>query len=84
MYIQNTWEIMRRWDYQLAHLHIHIDSSRNVSLKITTKKKKKKKKKNQNVIFSLFFPIYINYSLFYLKCFTPSIQLKPKPDCLSN
>ena len=43
---QNTWEIERRWDHQLTHLHIHIKCSRNVSLKIT---------KIQNFISSLLF-----------------------------
>ena len=45
-YIQNTWKFVRRWDYQLTHLHIHIDCSRNVLLKIT---------KIQNLISSLLF-----------------------------
>ena len=33
--IQNTWKIVRWWHHQLTHLHIHINCSRNVSLKIT-------------------------------------------------
>ena len=51
LYIQNTWKIVRRWDHQLTHLHIHVDCSRNVSLK----KEKKKKKKN-------IFPIFIQFT----------------------
>ena len=53
---QNTWKIVRRWHHQCTHLHIHIDRSRNVSLKIMGIK---------NFISSLYFlPIYINFSLF--------------------
>ena len=42
-------------DNQLTHLDIYIDCSRNVSMKIT---------EIQNFIFSLFYPIYIKFSLF--------------------
>ena len=47
-YIQNTWTIVRWWHNQLTHfhIHIHIECSRNVSLKIT---------KIKNFISSLFF-----------------------------
>ena len=44
---QNTWKIVRPWHHQLTHLHIHIDTSRNVSMKIT---------EIQNLISSLFLP----------------------------
>ena len=57
LYIQNTCKILRRWDHQLTHLHVHINCSRNVSLKIL---------KIQN--FLIFYPIYIKCSLFYSKC----------------
>ena len=57
LYTWNTWKIVRRWDHQLTHVHIHIDCSRNVSKKIT---------EFQNFISSLFFnTIYIKFSLFY-------------------
>ena len=46
VYIKNTWKIVRRWDHELTHLHIHIDCSRKVFLKIT---------KIQTVTSSLFF-----------------------------
>ena len=42
----NTWKIVRQWHHQLTHLHIHIDCSRNVSMKIT---------EIQHFISSLFF-----------------------------
>ena len=65
--------IVGRWDHQLTHLHIHIDYSRNISLKIT---------KIQNFISSLcFIRFRSKCSLFYSKCFTLSIALfKPGPD----
>ena len=46
LYVQNIWQVVRRWHHQLTHLHIHTDWSRNVSWKFV---------KLQNVITSLFF-----------------------------
>ena len=56
-YIQNTgiWKKVRRWHHQLTHLHIHINCSRNVLLKIT-----------KFHIFLILYPIYIKFSLFCL------------------
>ena len=44
-HVQYTWQIVRRWHHQLAHLNIHKDWSRNVF---------RKNVKFQNVITSLF------------------------------
>ena len=45
-YVQNIWQVVRRWHHQLTHLHIHTDWSRNVSWKFA---------KLQHFITSLFF-----------------------------
>ena len=55
------------------HLHIHIDYSRNVLLSETYENSKFH-------IFLIFYLIYIKLSLFYSKCFTLSIEFKPRPD----
>ena len=60
-YVQNIWQVVRRWHHQLTHLHI-IDWSRNVLWKFA------KTWKCHN--FLIFQPIFIRFSLFCLKFFT--------------
>ena len=65
-YVQNIWQVVRRWHHQLTHLHIHIDWSRNVLWKFA---------KLESVITSLFFNRFSsgfhcfvwNFLLFILK-----------------
>ena len=67
-YVQNIWQVVRRWHHQLTHLHIHTDWSRNVSWKFA---------KLESVITSLFFqPIFIRFSLFCSENFTLSSEIK--------
>ena len=66
--VQNEWEIVRRWHHQFAHLHIHIDWSRNVSLKFA---------KLQSVITSLFFNRFSSgFHCFVFKKIILSSELK--------
>ena len=70
-YVQNIWQVVRRWHHQLAHLHIHIDWSRNVLWKFA---------KLQSVVtFLIFQPIFIRISLFCSQYFTLSSEIKLNP-----
>ena len=60
-FTQNTWKIVRGWHHQLTHLHIHIDCSRNVSLKIM---------KIQNFLSSLFFIFTLNFAVLFKICYS--------------
>ena len=67
-YVQNIWQVVRRWHHQLTHLHIHKDWSRNVSWKFA---------KLESVITSLFFNrFYIRFLLFCSENFTLSSEIK--------
>ena len=68
LYVQNIWQVVRWWHHQLAHLHIHIDWSRNVSWKFA---------KLQNVITSLFFNRFsLGFHCFCSENFTLSSEIK--------
>ena len=65
-YRQTTWTIVRRWDHQLNQLHIQemfkkcfVENNKNSKLPI----------------FLICYPLSIEFSLFYLKCFTLSTEL---------
>ena len=67
-YVQNIWQVVRQWHHQLAHLHIHIDWSRNVLWKLV---------KFQSVITSLFFnQISSGFHCFVQKFVTLSSEIK--------
>ena len=67
-YVQNIWQVVRRWHHQLTHLHIHTDWSRNVSWKFATTWKCHN--------FLICQPIFIRFSLFSSENFTLSSEIK--------
>ena len=67
-YVQNIWQVVRRWHHQLTHLHIHIDWSRNVLWKLA---------KFQSVITSLFVNQFSSgFHCFVQILFTLSSEIK--------
>ena len=67
-YVQNIWQVVRRWHHQLTHLHIHTGLVKKCFLKNC------ETSKFHN--FLIFQPIFIRFSLFCSENFTLSSEIK--------